>query len=41
MKDGFEYDNKIWYPTYHRDAVIICVKDNKVKKTCISYFIAR
>jgi hypothetical protein len=27
MKRGFEYDNKIWYPTYHRDAIIICLKD--------------
>jgi|WetSurMetagenome_2_1015567.scaffolds.fasta_scaffold00399_4 hypothetical protein len=27
MKGGFEYDNKIWYPTYHRDAIIICLKD--------------
>ena len=27
MKQGFEYNNKIWYPTADRDAVILCVPD--------------
>lgn len=27
MQDGFEYNDKIWYPTSKRDAVIICIKD--------------
>lgn len=27
MKNGFVYNNKIWYPTSYKDAVIICVKD--------------